>query len=346
MKACRIRERQRLLTRSGRSPPNDRVKRILRILLGLLMTLLVLVVVIVGLGIYFLYTPDPESPALSGKIAKGSIEIGGLTRTYQLYLPKEPSKAPPLVIVMHGSGESSGDIRVETGYAFERLADKQGFAVVYPDAVKGEWNGCAHQDEAIEAIDDVGFLAALSDKLAEEAGIDPDRVFATGVSAGGDMALRLALEAPSRYRAVAPVAANLPVPESSQCKAQAQAGMSVLLVHGTKDGLEPFEGGEGSLFGFYRSGKLLSTRDTARYFADLDGIAAGPTIIRSKTADGFPFEQTVWHGQSPLEVELYAIEGAGHVFPQPYYRARRILGSSPEDPDGAVLIWDFFARQK
>jgi poly(3-hydroxybutyrate) depolymerase len=45
-------------------------------------------------------------------------------------------------------------------------------------------------------------------------------------------------------------------------------------------------------------------------------------------------------------VELFAIEGAGHVFPQPYYTARRLLGPSPKDPDGAELIWSFFARQK
>jgi poly(3-hydroxybutyrate) depolymerase len=50
----------------------------------------------------------------------------------------------------------------------------------------------------------------------------------------------------------------------------------------------------------------------------------------------------IWNDQ----VEMLAIVGAGHVFPQPYYRARRILGASPKDPDAAALIWDFFAARR
>jgi polyhydroxybutyrate depolymerase len=325
------------------------VKRILRFLLGLVAALLVLAGVAVGLGAYFLYTPEPEPPALSGTISKGSIEAGGLTRTYRLYLPKDLPKGAPLVVVLHGASENGGAIRVETGYAFERLADKQGFAVVYPDGFDGWWNGCAASDDS-EAnhrdIDDVGFLAALADKLVAEDGIDPARLFATGVSNGGDMAIRLALAAPARWRAVAPVAANLRIPGESKCKPPARGRTSVLLVHGTADRLEPFAGGEGSLFGFFKSGKILSTRDTAGYFAELNGIAGNPAVTAGKTSDGFSTERLDWGAGSPAEVELFAIEGAGHVFPQPYYTARRLLGPSPKDPDGAELIWSFFARQK
>jgi polyhydroxybutyrate depolymerase len=54
-------------------------------------------------------------------------------------------------------------------------------------------------------IDDVGFLTGIVDKLISEIGVDPGRVFATGISRGGHMAFRLALEAPSRFRAVAAV---------------------------------------------------------------------------------------------------------------------------------------------
>jgi poly(3-hydroxybutyrate) depolymerase len=39
-------------------------------------------------------------------------------------------------------------------------------------------------------------------------------VFGVGLSEGGYMAIRLALQAPSRFRAVAPVAANLSAPEN------------------------------------------------------------------------------------------------------------------------------------
>lgn len=330
-------------------PPNEKAMRILRFILYGLASLLLLILLIAGLGAYLLYTPDPAPPALSGRLTDGSLDIGGLTRTYQAYLPKDLPKGAPLVIVLHGAGESAGEIRIETGYAFERMADHQGFAVVYPNGFEGWWNACVASDDS-EAnrrdIDDVGFLAALADKLEDEAGIDPDRVFATGLSNGGDMAIRLALEAPWRYRAVAPVAANLPVPENFKCKAASQAATSMLLIHGTADKLVPYEGGEGSLFGFYRSGKILSARDTGQYFASLAGIIGSPSDSHGETRDGFAYHRLTWPAGASASVELFAIEGAGHVFPQPYYRARRLLGASPSDPDGAELVWDFFARQK
>jgi polyhydroxybutyrate depolymerase len=325
------------------------MKRILRIVLGLVLTLFVLAILGVGAGAYLLYTPEPVPPSLSGTIAKGSIEAGGLTRTYQAYIPRDLPKGAPLVLVLHGSGESSRDIRIETGYAFERLADKKRFAVVYPDGFEGTWNNCnaSGDGEATRRdVDDVGFLAVLADKLAADAGIDAGEVFATGVSDGGEMVIRLALEAPQRYRAVAPVAANLAAPDNFKCKPSAEGATSMLMVHGTADGLEPYEGGEGSVFGFFRSGHLLSTRETGQYFASRAGSIGSPSVARGKTADGFTVERLTWPAGSAAEVELFAIEGAGHVFPQPYYRARRLLGASPTDPDGAELIWAFFVRQK
>ena len=79
------------------------------------------------------------------------------------------------------------------------------------------------------------------------------------------MAIRLALEAPSRFRAVAPVEANLPAPENFQCKPVTQGDASVILIHGTRDRLVPFEGGEGSLFfGLLMNPKVLSSRTTAQ----------------------------------------------------------------------------------
>ena len=324
------------------------LRRILRFLLALVAALVVLAGLAFALGVYFLYTPEPEPPALSGTMSKGSLVFGGLTRTYRTYLPQGLAKGAPLVVVLHGATETGADIRIETGYAFDRLADRQGFAVVYPDGVDGWWNGCSAADDT-EAnhrdIDDVGFLAALADKLAAESGVDPARIFATGVSNGGDMALRLALEASSRWRAVAPVAANLPAPENFKCRSPSGGRTSVLLVHGTADHLEPYAGGEGSLFGFFRSGKILSTQDTGQYFAKLNGLTGDPAVTHGKTADGFSTDRLDWGAGSPAEVELFAIEGAGHVFPQPYYRARRLLGASPKDPDGAQLIWEFFSHQ-
>ncbi len=117
----------------------------------------------------------------------------------------------------------------------------------------------------------------------------------------------------------------------------------MILVHGTEDRLVPYDGSEGSLFGFYPSGRNLSTFESARYFASRAGLVSPPVTIRSVSTDGFPVEFFRWQDDSAKEVQLVTIHGAGHVFPQPYYRARHILGPSPKDPNIAEVIWKFFS---
>jgi polyhydroxybutyrate depolymerase len=106
------------------------VKTFLRIVLWLLMGGVALAGILAALAGYLLYTPNPELPRLSGTVTAGSIVIDGRKRTYQAYVPKELAPGAPLVLAMHGSGENGTAMRIETGYAFERLADERGFAVV------------------------------------------------------------------------------------------------------------------------------------------------------------------------------------------------------------------------
>ena len=246
------------------------MKRVLRVLRFCLWSVLV----IVGLGGalvgYYVYTPASEIPQLSGTLTKGSIEVGGLKRTYTTYVPRGLAKGAPLVLAMHGSGENGAQMRIETGYGFDRLADEHGFAVVYPNGYEGYWNGCnivGDYSANTLNIDDVGFLGAVADKLVTEIGVDPGRVFATGISRGGSMALRLALEAPSHFRAVAAVSENVPTPENFKCKPAGHGTSSVMIMNGTEDPLVPFDGGEVSLFGlFVKRGKVLASRAVRSIF--------------------------------------------------------------------------------
>ncbi|MBT9595170.1 MAG: prolyl oligopeptidase family serine peptidase [Vitreoscilla sp.] len=231
--------------------------RILRLLLIGLLSLLALVALAAALFAYFLYTPEPELPQLSGTLGKASMEVAGVKRSYRTYVPKGLPKGAPLVLVLHGSGEGPQAIRVGTGYGFERLADQHGFAVAYPKSFGFDWNDCSSiGNTAVDGVraDDAGFLAALVEKLVGELGVDPDRVFAAGVSNGGSMALRLALEHPKRYRAVAAALANVPAPQNFQCQPVAQPP-SVMILNGTEDPLVPYAGGEVNLLGlFYKGG--------------------------------------------------------------------------------------------
>ena len=266
--------------------PLNRVPRFLRFFLWGL-------IVVVALGAlfgYFVYSPAPEVPRLSGTLSKGTIEVGGRTRTYLTYVPLGLTKGAPLVVVMHGSGQNGAQMRKWTGYGFERLADERGFAVVYPDGYEGYWNACNIVGDYSANklnIDDVGFLTGMVDKLITEIGVDPGRVFAIGISRGGHMAFRLALEAPARFRAVAAVAANVPTPENFKCRRAGPGTSSVMIMNGTMDPLNPFDGGEVKLFGlFIGRGKVRSSRESGQYFADINHMGGTPATNQTQMADG------------------------------------------------------------
>ena len=325
------------------------MKRVLRVLRFCLLSLLAIVGLIGALFGYFVYSPAPEVPRLAGTLTRETIEVDGLARTYRTYVPRGLARGAPLVVVMHGSGENGAQIRIETGYGFDRLADTHGFAVVYPNAYEGDWEACSMVGRLSTkgiTVDDVRFMTRLVDKLIREIGVNPGHVFAAGSSRGGSMAIRLALEAPSRFRAVAAVSANVPTPENFRCKPAGRSA-SVMIMNGTEDPLVPFEGGQVSLFGlFYRNGNVMSSRESGQYFADLNHIAGAPRANETNVADGVRVEHMLWRNDSKVEVELVAIHGGGHGIPQPYRRRPRLLGPSPKEPNGPDLIWAFFERQR
>jgi polyhydroxybutyrate depolymerase len=324
------------------------MKRVLRWIGYCLLGLVGIVAVCAALLGYYVYVPAPAAPQLSGTLSLGEMTVGGRTRTFLRYVPRGMRPGAPLVLVMHGSGEQADQIRVGTGYGFERLADKEGFAVVYPNSISFDWNDCSRVgDFSVDGreADDVGYLNALVERTVADLNVDPRRVFATGVSAGGFMSLRLAIEAPERYRAVAAVSASVPAPENFKCH-PAGVGTSVMIMNGTKDPLVPFKGGEVNLLGlFYKNGNVRSARDSAQYFADLNEMGVAPTVKTSLAAAGIKVEQARWRRDPQVEVELVTVHGGGHGLPQPTTRRPRLLGPSPMDPDGPAMIWAFFARQ-
>lgn len=327
------------------------MKKALRFLRYFLFCLLGLILMIGGLFAYFIYTPDPQIPELSGALTKATMQVDGLTRTFRTYLPKGLAKGAPLLLVLHGSGQNGAQIRLETGYEFDRLADQYGFAVVYPNAKSFDWNDCSKVGDFSadgREVDDVKFLEVLVDSLIAEHGFDQSRVFATGVSSGGFMSMRLALESSNRFRAVAAVSANVPVTDNFKCK-PANLTTSVLIMNGTKDPLVPYAGGESSLFGlFYKGGHVRSSLDSAIFFAEMNKISNAPAMDSTPmtTQNKQQFERRLWKKDSVLEVELVSIFDGGHGMPQPYWKRPRLLGPSPMAPNGPAIIWDFFARQR
>lgn len=307
-------------------------------------------VLLVGLGAafaYFLYSPAPDVPPLSAAVQRDSIRVGALPRSYVFYVPAKVAPHPPLLLALHGSMGSAGQMRRASAYRFEQLADEHGFIVAYPEGYEGYWNDCRKKGPYAAKrlrIDDVGFMRALVAHFRSAYGVDSARVFAVGISNGGHLSYRLALEAPELVHAVAAVAANLPTEENFDCT-PAIGSVAVLILNGTEDPINPFEGGRVTLFGFGDRGSVLSADESAAYFARRNGIAGAPVIERIPQEGPAPTsaERALWRSATGADVVLYTIRGGGHTLPQSRARSQRILGRTHSQLDGPAEIWRFFA---
>jgi polyhydroxybutyrate depolymerase len=297
---------------------------------------------------YFLHSPTPEPPPLGSVARHDSLRVGDRTRGYTFYIPAGLAPGAPLVLALHGATGDAEQMRRFTGYGFERLADQHGFVVVYPEGYERHWNDCRTQAPYAARrldIDDVGFMRALVAHFHASHGVDPDRVYAVGYSNGAHLGYRIALEAPELVSAVAAAAANLPTEENSDCTPRGRPP-PVLILNGTGDPINPYDGGRVTLFGFADRGSVRSARETAAYFAERHAIRDGPLVQvipgegRSRTSA----ERARWRSAGGAEVVLLTIHGGGHTLPHPGAHFPRILGRTHRRIDGPAEIWDFFAR--
>lgn len=306
-------------------------------------------IALVGLAyVYYWYSTPSHLPSLQGQLFRGELDIDQRSRTYLAYVPAKLQERAGLIIVLHGSFMNGAWMREVTAYEFDELAEKKGFAVVYPDGYKGNWNDCrkkANFPAKIENIDDMAFLRGLIERMSREHHIDSNRVFAFGYSNGGHMAFRLALTSPHLIEAFASTGASLPHPEDSSCPNQ--GATRAMLVNGTADPLNPFGGGTVSLFGLGKRGEVLSSLETAKRFAAGNGAdlqSPKATILPhqgdEKTNRVVSLSWVKANGQ-PI-VTHYEIEGGGHVVPQSRYRFPRLLGTTSTDLDVPAEAVSFF----
>jgi polyhydroxybutyrate depolymerase len=246
------------------------------------------------------------SPASANPIdPPGVLTFAGLPRTYVVHAP---AGRPPgaLVLNLHGSGMTGADQAALTGY--NAIADQYGFVVAYPDGIDLSWadgRGASVPDR--QGIDDVGFLAALIERLSGQYGIAPGRVFVTGMSAGAFMANRLACDRADLVSAVAPVAGTL----GSGVPCAPSRPVSVLQIHGTGDPVVPFNGG--GMVGRGGASDVLSAPAMAQRWSALDGCPGAP--VDSPPAPGEVQRAIVAGCAGGTLVELVRIDGGGHVWP-------------------------------
>jgi len=145
---------------------------------------------------------------------------------YWLSLPKgysvDPAQKWPLVIFLHGAGESGNDLEMLKKHGLPKLiaeGKEFPFVVVAPQApdARKRWN--------------VEVLNRLLDEVLARHNVDPDRVYLTGLSMGGFGTWAWATENPERFAAVAPIAGG----GVAHYAARHMKNLPIWAFHGEKD---------------------------------------------------------------------------------------------------------------
>jgi polyhydroxybutyrate depolymerase len=239
----------------------------------------------------------------------GELAFGGLQRTYLVHVPAGVDHPTGLVLNLHGAGANGGAQAAISHY--DTVADQLGLVVAYPDGIDQSWadgRGASTPDR--QGVDDVGFLSALIDQLVRDYGIDPGRVFVTGISAGAFMADRLACDRADLVAAVAPVAGTL----GSSVPCAPSRPVSVLETHGTADPVVPFGGGP--MNGRGGPSDVVSATDMAARWRDVDRCPAPVEDTLPATGDGTAVHRFTAAGCADgSAVVLLQVDGGGHTWP-------------------------------
>lgn len=273
-------------------------------------------------------------------------------RIYSVYTPASVTDTAAMVVFLHGA---AGNMRsfIEEGQTPRRwleLAEQDGFVVLIPNGFSNsDGDGLGEVQTWNELIDipffsdtdDVGFILRAIEEVLEGRTIDEDMIFVGGRSNGGQMSMRLAIEAPQVFRAVASFVGSLPtgadpVPFSLPTP-------PILIYNSTEDPLVQFEAtpvtrGALATVDYFSDTTLSETSSMPDYVMLEDTVPDDGCEIFSKLYTGVAAEPTVIY---------YEGRGGGHYIPSPdrVLTPQDIAQRGPvvcRDVHGMDLAWEFF----
>ncbi len=238
------------------------------------------------------------------------------------FIPPEMKAGAPLVVVLHGCTQNAAGFDRGTGWS--ELAREYGFAVLLPEQTRANnFNLCFNWYEPGDSHRGAGeprSITQMVDAMVADHGIDPARVFITGLSAGGAMTSVMLATYPEIFAGGA-IVAGLPygsarsVPEAfdrmrghggptaaalaaSIRDAAPSIGSwpSVAVWHGTQDSIVDVSNGSAIVEQWRR----------------VHGAGIDPDLKGS--VDGYPHR--AWRGaDGRIVLEEYLITGMGHGTP-------------------------------
>lgn len=236
---------------------------------------------------------------------KYSCSFDGVDHDFTLYLPENTAGAP-LVIMLHGAGESGDVMRRNTG--FEEDAVPAGYVVCYVTGAVDPGNSSYgtgwNSGTADGENDDCGFLVSLATYLEDEYKLDTKRTYAVGFSNGAFMTYRLAVEAPDIFEAVVSCAGYMPLQMWE--KKEEKSSVSIFEICGENDAAIPK-----NCDGTAASAIAPAIEDVISYWTEADGLEylGEETVGNSSTL-------TRYGNNKNIKVWYLYVSGGYHSWPQ------------------------------
>ena len=248
-------------------------------------------------------------------IEYGNINVDKFPREYIYFNPQPEQENTPLVFVCHGYTGSAEGIMNYSG--FNQLAIQYGFAVCYPQGIEDSFGNTffnvGYDFQNNESVDDINYIVSLIDEFGSNGNIDPEKVFCTGMSNGGDFCYLLACEASEYFLGVAPISGMIMEDILESCNPSQTVG--ILEIHGTNDEITYYDGDYYNIDGW---GSYPSIPETIEFFANMYNINLedSGTFPNISTNDGSTISYEKYgNNDSCPKVWLYSVNGGGHDWP-------------------------------
>ncbi len=259
-----------------------------------------------------------------------TLAVGKEERTYYEYKPFSKTAKMPVVIMIHGYGDSPRLMELYSG--MNTKARMEGFTVIYPaglsgDTMKKSWNAgfcCGYSYD--KSIDDVAFIEALVDELRDRTDVDPNRIYVAGFSNGGMLTHALAQSLTGKVAALAVSSGaignkNYTVPSPG-------SPIPVILLHGTDDTVVPIDGKKS--FGGYTYKTL---KEAESFWVKNNSCTSEPLSEETEQ-----YVRTDYSCTNP--VVTYTVKDRGHFWFGGL--AELLHGNFKNNFNATDTVWEFF----